>query len=173
VATVAIHELNRKGQSDMEQTLSSAWTFIFKYPFPIVWIGLFGYGTFQLLLHPEEVVFNGVKGGATPSDQAILLIVFGVGASLLVWLAIPLKRVRLDGKKLLVSNYLVEREIPINQALEVRQNRWLNLRPVIITFRTATPFGNRIAFIPHGFFQVMFWKEDKIVHELRRLARAK
>jgi hypothetical protein len=173
VATVAIHELNRKGQSDMEQNLSSAWTFIFKYPFPIVWIALFGYGTFQLLLHPEEVVFNGVKGGATPSDQAILLIVFGVGASLLVWLAIPLKRVRLDGKKLLVSNYLVEREIPINQVLEVRQNRWLNLRPVIITFHTSTPFGNRIAFIPQGFFQVMFWKEDKIVGELRRLARAK
>jgi hypothetical protein len=44
---------------------------------------------------------------------------------------------------------------------------------VIITFRTSTPFGNRIVFIPQGFFQVMFWKEDKIVDELRRLARAK
>lgn len=88
-------------------------------------------------------------------------------------MTIPLKRARLDGEKLLVSNYIVEREIPINQIAEVRQNRWLNLRPVTITFRTSTPFGNRIAFIPHGFFQMMFWKEDKRVSELRRLARGR
>jgi hypothetical protein len=81
--------------------------------------------------------------------------------------------VQLDGKKLLVSNYFIEHEIPINQVAEVRQNCWLNVRPVIITFRTSTPFGNQIAFIPQGFFQVMFWKEDKIVDELRRLARAR
>jgi hypothetical protein len=173
VAAIAIHELNRKGQSDMEKNLSSALTFIFKYPFPIVWITGFGYGTFQLLLHPEEAVFNGVKGGATPSDQAIMLIVFAFGVWFLLRSAIPFKRVRLDGKKLLVSNYLVEREIPINQVAEVKQHCWSGLREVIITFRTSTPFGTRIAFIPQGFFQVMFWKEDKIVDELRRLARAK
>ncbi len=157
----------------MNKDLNSAWTFFFKYPFPILWIGLFGYGTLQLLLHPEEVVFNGVKGGATPAHRALLLIIYGLGSWFLLRLAIPLKRVQLDGKKLLVSNYIVEREIPINQVAEVRQNRWLNLRPVIITFRTSTPFGNRIAFIPQGSFQVMFWKEDKIVNELRRLAREK
>jgi hypothetical protein len=48
----------------MSQSLSSRWTFIFKYVFPGVSIPGFGLGVADSFLHPETVIYNGVRGAA-------------------------------------------------------------------------------------------------------------
>ena len=97
----------------MERTISASTTFFFKYVFPLLWIGGFGIGSLKLLFDPRNVVFNGVRGAATPADQLLFLATWIAGSAFLLWLSIPLKRVRLRPDGLSVSNYLREIAIPI------------------------------------------------------------
>ncbi|HWJ20871.1 MAG TPA: hypothetical protein VNS52_00840 [Gemmatimonadaceae bacterium] len=159
----------RPGSAD--RTLSTTTTFVHKYPLPAIWIGGFGWGTLQLWLHPADVVFNGVRGGATRHDQLSFLAIWIVTTPLVVAWARWLKRVRLtpDGM-LLVSNYLTEVAIPPSDVERVTQNWWLGTRPVVIHLRHESPFGRSIAFIPGGFRRTFFGREDYVVAELRELA---
>jgi hypothetical protein len=138
---------------------------------PSIWIGGFGWGTLQLWLHPADVVFDGVRGGATRHDQLSFLAIWVVLTPLIVAWARWLKRVRSppDGM-LLVSNYLTEVAIPLSDVERVTQNWWLGTRPVVIHLRHESPFGRSIALIPGGFRRTFFGREDYVVGELRELA---
>lgn len=154
----------------MERTLSAGTTFLFKYLFPVVWIGGFGMGTLELWFHPEDVVFNGVRGAASRGDQWWFLAAWVVGSAFLLWMAFPLKRVRLTEQGLHVSNYRTEILIPFGAIARVEQNRWINVRPVTVHLRHDSPFGRRITFMPAGRRRFTFWREDEIVDELRHRA---
>ncbi|HEX7577580.1 MAG TPA: hypothetical protein VF430_06040, partial [Verrucomicrobiae bacterium] len=52
--------------------------------------------------------------------------------------------------------------------VDVRQNRWLNSRPITIYFRDATEFGDKATFIPKQ--RIRFWRIDPVVEELKQLA---
>lgn len=154
----------------MERTLSAGTTFLFKYLFPVVWIGGFGAGTLQLWLHPEDVVFNGVRGAASSGDQWMFLAAWVLGSAFILWMALPLKSVRLTDQGLRVSNYRREIAIPFGAIERVSQSRWINVRPVTVHLRHDSPFGRRVTFIPAGRRRFAFWREDEIVDELRHRA---
>ncbi len=136
-----------------ERTLSSAWTFWMKYVFPVVWIS--GFGSATILT-------------AAPQNKIVFLVAWSLGTIFILWANAGLKRVRIDERQLHVSNYSREICVPFSAIADVRQNRWINSRPITIYFRDATPFGDQVTFMPKQRFQ--FWSVDPVVDELKRLA---
>ena len=147
--------------------LSSAWTFFAKFVFPAVWITGFGLAT-------GLVWFGGLHDGNNalppPGLRFVFLGIWIVGSTFILWANAGLKRVRMDGRELFVSNYFREIRIPFSAVIDVRQNRWLNSRPITIYFRDATEFGDRASFIPKWRIRLQFWRIDPVVGELKRLA---
>jgi hypothetical protein len=145
-----------------ESDLSSAWTFSAKFVFPAVWISGFGLGTILPWL-------GGLRDGNIALSP-LFLLVWILGSTFILWASAGLKRVRTDGRQLLVSNYVREIRIPFSAIMDVRQNRWLNTRPITIYFRDATEFGDRATFIPKWRIRIQFWRTDPVVEELKQLA---
>lgn len=150
-----------------ETTLSSAWTFWTKFIFPPVWISAVGIAT--VLLWSGALV--GADNASPPSPAKFAVLgVWIVGTALILWFSAGLKRVRIDARQLYVSNYLREIAVPFSEIIDVRQNRWINYRPITIYFRDATEFGGKATFMPKRRMQLLFWRTDPVVGELRQLA---
>lgn len=154
----------------MSVRLSSLSTVFTKFVFAPVWILGFGYGTLMLWIRPEEVVFNGVKGAATPLYQILFLVGFLAGTGFLLWYTLRLKRVILEHRVLRISNYFQEIEVPVKQVVEVRQSR--NVRPPVLTLilRQETDFGTEIVFMPSGDVPSNFLEEHDIAKGFREFA---
>jgi len=138
-----------------ERTLSSAWTFWAKVLFPAIWILAFGYVTFLWSGGPLQTKF-------------VFLVVWIAGTTSILWAYAGLKRVRMDERQLYVSNYVREIDVPFSAITNVKQNRWINSRPITIYFRDATQFGDKVTFMPKQ--RIQFWRIDPVVHELKHLA---
>jgi hypothetical protein len=147
----------------MQRTLSSAWTFIEKIVFPVVWIGGFGLGTGALYIG---------KGGAPPPPEMKKVFLGGwlLGSGFIYWFCVRLKRVRIDDEALYISNYLKEVRVPLRDIAEVSENRWVNIHPVTIEFRSDTEFGRSIMFMPQMRWS-FGWSSHPVVAELREAAR--
>jgi hypothetical protein len=149
------------------RNLSSAWTFVTKFVFPVVWISGFGSGALSLWLG----AFHGRNNELPPPEMRFVFLgVWIVGSVFILWFSASLKRVSVDERQLLVSNYLQEISIPFSAILDVGQNRWVNSRPVTIYLRKATGFGDRITFMPKRRISFAFWRADPVVDELKQLA---
>lgn len=155
----------------MNRTLSSGWTFLYKYLFPVVWIAGFAIGARLAVYDGGASIPDGWRDGAPPDVLWILLLVGLVGVALAVWFTAPLKSVRVgDDGDLVVSNYLKEWRIPVSMITEVKQNRWLKMRPITVQLRADMGCGTRVVFMPPWRFRLLFWHEDPEVEELRELA---
>jgi hypothetical protein len=147
--------------------LSSAWTFSAKFIFPVLWISGFGLVTVSLWLD----AFHGRNNELPPSAMKFMFFgVWIIGAAFILWACAGLKRVRADERQLFVSNYLREICIPFSAVRDVRQNRWLNIRPITIYFRDVTEFGDRATFMPKLRVAIRFWRPDPVLDELKQLA---
>jgi hypothetical protein len=124
-----------------------------KYVFPAVWISGFGLAT---ILTPA------------PQNKIVFLVAWSLGTTFILWANVGLKRVRIDEQQLHVSNYSREICVPLSAITDVKQNRWINSRPITIYFRDATPFGDQVTFMPKQ--RIQFWSVDPVVNELKRLA---
>jgi hypothetical protein len=144
-------------------------TFIIKYVYPPAWIGGIGVLALLLFLAPEH--FLSRNGDPLPLwIDNLVVAVWIVGSILIVATTVPLKRVFLDGNRLVVSNFRRDTRIPLADITTVTQNRWIKIRPVSITFRNRTPFGRKIQFMPPQRIRWRFWEEDPVVDELRALS---
>ena len=149
----------------MPRELSSAQTFFLKVVFPVVWIGFFGIGTVSLFTGCRVVDESGAP--LSPEMKWVFVLIWGVGTAFLYWACGRLKRVRMDGTALYISNYWREATVPLRQVVAVTENRWVNLHPVTIEFRSATEFGDRIVFMPKArVFNL--WTSHPVVAEIRR-----
>jgi hypothetical protein len=137
------------------ETVSSSLTFLYKFVFTTVWSAAFGIGT--------VVTFLSHKPAAMQFAAA-----WAIGTTFLLLTCAPLKRVKLNGAILVISNYRHDISVPVSEVADVRQNRLINLRPITITFRRETPFGNTVTFMPRGSFRL--FSENDIVTRLRSLA---
>lgn len=141
------------------EKVSSSLTYFYKFVFTTVWCGGFGLGTALMFLsrtHDAQVM------------QWLFAAIWLV-ASMVIWgMCGRLKRVRLNGTNLMISNYKYEITVPISDIAHVKQSRLFNLRPVFLTFKRETPFGHTVTFMPPVSFQI--FSEDEIVVRLRRLA---
>ncbi len=144
-----------------ERTLSSDWTLWAKFIFPVVWIVGFGLGSAALWLGAAKDIVPPLLG---------LFAAWIAGTAFILWANVGLKRIRADDHQLHVSNYLREISVPFNAIADVKQNRWLNFRPVTIYFRDSTEFGDKATFMPKRQFRLQFWRTDPVVNELKQLA---
>jgi hypothetical protein len=151
------------GKSD----LSSAWTFSAKFVFPVLWISGFGLITVALWSDAYPGRNNELP---PPALKFVFLGVWIAGSAFILWACAGLKRVRVDERQLLVSNYLREICIPFSAVRDVSQNRWLNIRPITIYFRDATEFGDQATFVPKWRMAIRIWRVDPVVDELKQLA---
>jgi len=139
-------------------TLSSRLTFFTKVIFPIAWISGFCIGTIAMWVSDNAP--NQVKRG--------FLACLILGSLFIWWSCARLKRVRIDGRTLYISNYLREIALPLNIVEHVSENRAINIRPVTLYFRRATDFGNKILFMPKA-RMMWFWHSHPVVGEIRQM----
>ncbi len=90
---------------------SSSFTGFYKYLFPPLWIGIFGWGTLQLFTHPESVTFNGVRGGAPAGIEWLFLALWLAGSAFILWLAWRLAWVRLAEGRVYIRRFSKETQI--------------------------------------------------------------
>jgi hypothetical protein len=154
----------------MPRSLSSAWTFFYKFLLPVVLTGAFAVGLRSAL--EARGVYSGTSSSTPPLDLLAVGLVLLVALVAVARTCVPLKRVRLadDGETLLISNYFQEWEVPAGLITGVTQNRWLKLRPITIHLRIDPGCGTRVMFMPHLRINFLFWREDPEVEELRALA---
>ena len=147
----------------MERLLSSRLTFFYKRIFPAAWIIAFSAVTLLLWI--------GNCGGTTELKWVALICLIG-GTIFLRWFSVRLKVVSVQGDHLLVSDYLSEEQIPLQQIEEVKETRLCN--PKLIKLRLLRPgqWGNEIVFIAPLRLQFVFWNHP-LARELRDMIREK
>lgn len=92
---------------------------------------------------------SGDAGPPFRGGRLIALIIFGLASGIFVQvLAGSLKRVVIEGDKLLVSNYLKEVEVPLSQVRHVDGPDWSSLRRITLVLREPSEFGEEITFAP-------------------------
>jgi len=147
------------------QTLSSAQTFFMKFVFPVVWIGGFAAATLSLFLSPHS--WTGTGGGLPEASMKwFFLFATLVGTIFIWWACVRLKRVRMDGEALYISNYSTEIVVPLANVAEVTENRWVNSHPVTIHFHSDTGFGSHVMFMPKIRW-FAFWSSHPVVEQIR------
>ena len=139
-------------KSKMSKSISSGLTFFYKIIFPTVWISGFGIGTLLLFFsnNPEKWIF---------------LIALIAGGFFILALCFGLKAVSMEGESLIISNYLKSIAVPFTNIENVYENKWINICPVTIYFKSRTEFGKNITFMPTAKF--LLFSTHPIVKELR------
>lgn len=119
------------------RTISSPMTFFYKFVLTGVWFLVVGAATVSAFTDPSS------------SRTAWLGAAFWLGSSALLWmLAGTLKRVRIDDGRLLISNYVSERAVPVSGVSSVSQNILLVPSVVTLELKAHEGAGASIRFIP-------------------------
>jgi hypothetical protein len=136
----------------MPRTLSSNWTFFWKFILPGLLFSGLGFSTL--------LAFTESQGFPHRGDKWVLLAGWPV-TFLYLFLFMRAKRVRMDSEFLCISNYLTEAKIPLGEVWAVnvmalrlssaRGTSELMLRPfTVVEFQGRTRFGKRIVFMARG-----------------------
>src|SRR4051794_4072417 len=116
----------------MRRRLSSGQTFLMKVVLPSVWIAGFVTATVLLFTASSGTDPNGVP--PSPQPKWFFLAATMVGGFCWYWWGMRLKRVDVDDQWLYVSNYLREIQVALRDVEEVSENRWVNVRPITVSF---------------------------------------
>jgi len=149
----------------MRRTLSSSQTFVFKYVSPVLWSALFGFLTIGLWL---GVVHGRPADPPQPWMPWLFLIIWVAGTAIHIWFSRRVKRVQMDDHALYVSNYFSESSVPLSEIADFTETTWTRPSIVTIHFRTRTPAGSRVAFIPKSRF--FGFAPHPVIAELRTLS---
>lgn len=145
------------------KTLSSPLTFFSKYVFPVIWVVILGMAVIAPLANPP-----GGPPAATDDFTLAFSAAWIAGAVFLFVTCGNIKRVRVEGDKLYISNYLREIAVPLTEIQEVTENRLLNHRPITLHFKTYTGFGRSVRFFPAE--RRLPWKDNPLVNLLAAAA---
>jgi hypothetical protein len=148
--------------------ISSAWTFSAKVVFPAFWI--LGLGAVTIAMWTSA---PNAKSGAIPPDivKWIFLMGWVATSSFFLWGSAQLKRARVHGASLYISNYLQEIIIPGGLIKTITLNQWIKGPLVTIHLGIATKFGESVTFIPKVQSGWPSWEDHPVVAELERLTR--
>jgi hypothetical protein len=136
-----------------------------KFVFPPFWVLTFGIGPYILWFG----LARGKHGEVPPEAMKYAFaIIWVVGTAFLLWIGIRIKRVRVDGSNLYVSNWFHEIMIPVKEIERVNELRWIKGHPVTIHFKNPTAWGKSVIFLP--ILRLSWWREHPIVAELKELA---
>lgn len=138
--------------------LSSELTFFAKVILPLLWI------SFVTIVY---VVF-----AIRCYEMLIYFIILGIfGLISLYFTSIRLKSIRIDSKKLYISNYLKTVIIEISDIEQVKRNFIPGVGVIWIYFRKYTPFGNKVVFWPAEPISYVI-RSDGIFRELEKIVRS-
>jgi len=142
------------------ERLSSLLTFFHKFILPTLWLGGFGLGTVLLVINPP-------RDGPHPLMFAVALV---FGAIVFYRWGFSLKKVRATENGLLVSNYRHEMFVTYGRISGVRENKFVNIRPITVHLRSATAFGSSFVFMPCTAF--VLFGDHPVATRLRERAEA-
>jgi len=146
------------------RTLSSEWTFFYKFVSPVLWTGLFAYIILVMFAATGSFNFAGTF------QFAILLVVTVLTCGWWFWISIRLKRVTLKDDLLLISNFQKQIEIPLSDIERVSGSILMNPELVWLHLTRPTEFGSKIVFMAKfRFFSGL--TRHPVVEELERLIR--
>jgi hypothetical protein len=153
------------------RNISSKLTLPNKVILPSVWFAACVRICAPLWLPPGVVHWQAFRGLDNPLARASAMIGFPLIFAWTVWSTSRLKRVRLDGDELLVSNYHTEIRIPLSRvALVELINRGRSGKFGVIDLDATSAFGDSITFLPVS-TQGALGFEYPIIDELNRLAQ--
>jgi hypothetical protein len=136
-----------------------------KFVFPALWIPGFGFGAFILWFG----LARGKHGELPPAAlKYAFAIIWVLGTTFILWIAIRLKRVRLDGTNLYVSKWFREITVPFIEIASVTESKWIKGHPILIHFKNTSTCGRSVMFMPK--LRLGFWSRHPIVAELRQIA---
>ena len=149
------------------RTLSSPLSFFYKVVFPTVWLGGFGAGTLALFARAGSMRIS--SGQATPPDMKWhFLVMWLLGAVLIYWACIRLKKVSVSGPNLLVSNYLRTVTVPLASVQQVSGTRLLAPEHLRVSARLSPTTQYRFVFMPPLRFSLGL-TEHPLAAELRAM----
>ncbi|WP_321472601.1 hypothetical protein [uncultured Paludibaculum sp.] len=132
------------GSSDSATTIT--WlsgrilTFFDKLVLPVIWFGC-------LTCVPLWVYLQ--TGHISISREFYFIVAFTIVVTvLLAWFTVRLQLVGYLGQELVIANYWREARIPFELVDAVESVWWYKGRLVRIRFRTATPFGEVVYYLP-------------------------
>lgn len=109
--------------------------------------------------------------GLDAGPLTLICLIFSILAIHQAWLAIGLKKIEVDGKYLIVSNFVKSARVHVSEIDRIRENPLLSPYCIWIHFRTSTVFGRKVVFTP-----VIGWaapwrifRSHPVVIELREL----
>lgn len=139
----------------MQKEFSSPYTFVTKILLPCIWVPAAGFIVLKYIF-------------STAEDQWLLLFSWICGSIFLVWFSLRLKRVRIDGDLLFITDYQTEISTPVTNIANITESFWSNPHTITLHFRTPTAFGEKVMFISQGRY-LAFWATHPTVVELRNL----
>ena len=146
--------------------LSSSWTWFYKFVFPPLWIGGFGFAAVLLLQDPQAAHSTQDTG-----NPGLIFLVMLIAVSLLMYATcMRFKYVELDNSELVISNYRDTIRVPLRDIESVWASRMINPEIMSLRFRTPTQFGTRIIFMPPMRFQLGF-TQHPLAKELEEMVR--
>src|SRR5262245_4368865 len=114
--------------------LSSSLTWFHKFAFPTLWIGGFAIGTLIMFIGPHSLEEE------VREMRWLFLGLTVIGTLFLYWFCMRLKRVRLSGGALLISNYRTELEVPLRDVEVVSGSLLVKPELIWLRFRRPTAF---------------------------------
>ena len=146
------------------EELSSRLTFFYKFVFPTLWIGVFALVTLLMFVAPE----------ASRSKEDVreirwlFLAVTVVGAALFYWACMRIKRVFLDRRELVISNYRRTIRVPLRDVERVSASLLMSPELIWLHLRRPTELGSRIVFMPKQRF-FGGWRRHPLARRLNEL----
>lgn len=136
------------------QRLSSWYTPITKFLFPVIWIVGWSAGTYQVFWRNLPLQYPG-----------ILVFPLGgvLGTGFVLWYCSRLRKVTLDGDTLIVSDYRREVRIPLARVSRVKRRTWISPPEIVVTFDSDIGLDEKAVFIPsYIFWNTQWWRSHEI-----------
>ena len=151
-----------------ETAISSRWTPFYKFVIPAAIAALLVYGDYAVWVAQHSVIRNTLPGILSPEAWPLLLALSAGLMLVVLWTAVPLKRVIFTKTGLRVSNYLREITVPLGDVDEVGHLGWTPPRRATIRFRVGTGFGRSITVIPPIQLTLKIRTESEVLEQVRR-----
>ena len=146
---------------DTKQVISSSVTAFYKYVFPALWLGLFGYVALKALMS---------SGG--DASRWVFVLFWLAGMVFTIWLGLRLKIVSADARFIYASGYWREARIPLSDIASVEESSGLKPKQITLRLRAPSAIGQKVVFIPELRAFETWRVNHPIVAELNRKIKA-
>ncbi|HWZ59896.1 MAG TPA: hypothetical protein VNW46_13055 [Gemmatimonadaceae bacterium] len=146
--------------------ISSDQTFGAKFIAPVLVVLVFDMAALSLWWDPNEWPMSLVHASVDPIRWvfAAVAVLLTVGS---LWFGTRLKAVNVDDDALYVSNFRREIRILFAEIASVAVEGWSTSQVVAVTFKSDTPFGRKIVFMPK--LRFLTFGPPPVVEELQQL----